>query len=303
MTTDETYHRIAERLGGRLLAVRPLAGGVSATTSLIEVQATEGPRRFVVRQPGWCDRGASVRRDSQLLGRLADRGLRAPRPVLMDADGALAGRPTLVLTHLSGESEGAPKDIPALASALAAQLAAIHATPAEDLRPLLADRDAEVAEVLSAPPERLDASAGEAEVRAVLARGRRGPANRPGLLHGDFWPGNLLWIDGAISGVVDWEDAAWGDPLYDVAITRLDVLWAYGPEASEAFTRAYAAAAPQVDLTALPWFDLTAALRPAGQISRWAAVADDPPAHARRMRERLASFREAALAAYALLTR
>jgi hypothetical protein len=32
-------------------------------------------------------------------------------------------------------------------------------------------------------------------------------------------------------------------------------------------------------------------------------VADDPPAQARRMRERLASFREAALAAYALLTR
>jgi aminoglycoside phosphotransferase (APT) family kinase protein len=37
------------------------------------------------------------------------------------------------------------------------------------------------------------------------------------LLHGDFWPGNALWRDGALVAILDWEDAAIGDPLADVA--------------------------------------------------------------------------------------
>ena len=29
--------------------------------------------------------------------------------------------------------------------------------------------------------------------------------NRPVLLHGDFWPGNILWRDGRLVAVIDWE--------------------------------------------------------------------------------------------------
>lgn len=301
--TADPFHRLAARLGGRLLAASPLAGGVSATTTLLEVDVGGQTRRFVARQPGWENRSLVVRRDFRLLERLRHRGLPVPEPILMDPEGELAGRPTLILDYLEGELDLDPADLPGLVGRLAAQLAAIHATPSDDLRALVRDRDAHIAAVLADPPARMDETVDEAGVRAVLARGRPGPGNRPGLLHGDFWPGNVLWKDGEISGVIDWEGASWGDPLYDVAITRLDMLWAYGPEAMAGFTDAYARAAPAVDLAALPWFDLVAALRPAGEVSRWAAPADDPPAYARRMRERLAAFREAALAAYALLTR
>jgi aminoglycoside phosphotransferase (APT) family kinase protein len=300
--TNETFHRIAERLGGQLLAASPLTGGVSAATTLLEVEIDGEPRRFVARQPGWDDRSLVVRRDFRLLRALRDRGLPAPQPVLMDPDGELTERPTLILHYLEGAVELDPNDLPALVDRLAAQLAVIHATPAGDLQALLSDRDARIAATLAAPPERMDESIDEAGVRAALARGRPGPTNLPGLLHGDFWPGNVLWRDGEISGVIDWEGASWGDPLYDVAITRLDLLWAYGPEAMVGFTQAYARAAAAVDQTALPWFDLVAALRPAGEISRWATPADDPPAYARRMRERHAVFRAQALEAYALLT-
>ena len=38
----------------------------------------------------------------------------------------------------------------------------------------------------------------------------------PGLMHGDFWCGNVLRVEGRISGVVDWEHALLGgDPLRD----------------------------------------------------------------------------------------
>jgi aminoglycoside phosphotransferase (APT) family kinase protein len=88
------------------------------------------------------------------------------------------------------------------------------------------------------------------------------------LLHGDFWPGNLLWRGDRLVGVIDWEDAARGDPLADVAITRLELLWLLGEHAMDAFTADYAAST-DVDLGALPLWDLHAALRPAGRWDVW----------------------------------
>jgi hygromycin-B 4-O-kinase len=37
------------------------------------------------------------------------------------------------------------------------------------------------------------------------------------LIHGDFGSNNVLTHDGAITGVIDWSEAAIGDSLYDVA--------------------------------------------------------------------------------------
>jgi aminoglycoside phosphotransferase (APT) family kinase protein len=84
------------------------------------------------------------------------------------------------------------------------------------------------------------------------------------LLHGDFWPGNVLWEDGRLVAVLDWEDAAIGDPLADVANARLELLWAGGAEAKEEFTRRYRSLVPGVDLTDLPHWDRWAGLRLAG---------------------------------------
>jgi aminoglycoside/choline kinase family phosphotransferase len=89
------------------------------------------------------------------------------------------------------------------------------------------------------------------------------------VLHGDFWPGNTLWRDGRLVGVIDWEDAAIGDPLADVANARLELLWAFGADTDEDFTRRYAAAMPAVDLTDLPCWDLEADRRLTGRIGEW----------------------------------
>ena len=89
------------------------------------------------------------------------------------------------------------------------------------------------------------------------------------LLHGDFWPGNTLWKDGRLVAVIDWEDAAIGDPLADVANARLELLWALGIDAMKAFTRRYASIATAVDFTDLPYWDLWADLRLAGRTSEW----------------------------------
>ena len=69
--------------------------------------------------------------------------------------------------------------------------------------------------------------------------------------------------------VIDWEDAALGDPLADVANARLEILWAIGTEAMHRFTEEYRSMMPNVDFTYLPLWDLYAALRPVSSISGW----------------------------------
>jgi aminoglycoside phosphotransferase (APT) family kinase protein len=94
--------------------------------------------------------------------------------------------------------------------------------------------------------------------------------NQPALLHGDFWPGNLLWKDGKLVAVIDWEDAEVGNPLADFAISRLDILWIFGLDALHAFTERYQSLVT-LDFSQLAYWDLFAALRPASRIAAWAA--------------------------------
>ena len=85
--------------------------------------------------------------------------------------------------------------------------------------------------------------------------------NKPALLHGDFWPGNLLWNGGELAAIIDWEDAMLGDPLADLGKSRLEVLWALGPKALTVYTAAYLALNQNVNATALPFWDLWGAFR------------------------------------------
>jgi aminoglycoside phosphotransferase (APT) family kinase protein len=121
-------------------------------------------------------------------------------------------------------------------------------------------------------PTTLDDSLDEGRIRATLEEARSLlPLNRPVLLHGDYWLGNLLWKEEQLVGVIDWEDAVRGDPLADLAYSRLEILWAFGTDAMHEFTRQYRSLMPHVDYTHLPYWDLRAALRPVFQIANWAA--------------------------------
>jgi aminoglycoside phosphotransferase (APT) family kinase protein len=112
------------------------------------------------------------------------------------------------------------------------------------------------------------------------------------LLHGDYWPGNLLWRDGRLVAVIDWEDARVGDPLADVANTRLELLWAFDADAVETFTSLYRSMTA-IDVTNLPYWDLAAALKPCGRLAGWGLDEDMEY----RMRERHTLFVRLALTA------
>ena len=71
------------------------------------------------------------------------------------------------------------------------------------------------------------------------------PAYEPTFLHRDFGHRNLLWADGAISGVVDWVETSTGPAWLDAAhaASNLAVMFGTGPAA--AFLDRYAALAPE----------------------------------------------------------
>ena len=60
-----------------------------------------------------------------------------------------------------------------------------------------------------------------------------------------------------------------GDPLADLSVARQELWWFFGPVAAREFTARYHALRPAADLTALPLWDLRAALRPAGKLASW----------------------------------
>jgi len=48
------------------------------------------------------------------------------------------------------------------------------------------------------------------------------------LIHGDLFRDNALFEEERLTGVIDWSDCAWGDPLFDVAVVALD--WCFEEE-------------------------------------------------------------------------
>ena len=121
-------------------------------------------------------------------------------------------------------------------------------------------------------PSVLDNSLGEGSIRAALESVPTPLAREMVLLHGDYWPGNILWREDRLVGVIDWEDAQVGDPIADLANSRLEILWAFGIEAMHEFTGHYQALTGR-DRAHLPYSDLAASLRPAGKFAVWAGDA------------------------------
>lgn len=269
-----------------------LTGGVSAEVTALEIARPGGrTERLVVRRHGPIDLAQNPRaaRDEFTLMRIArSRGLAVPAPVFLDESCDLFPTPVVVVEFCDGTTDFAPVDLTAYVEQSAAHLARIHAIPDTAELSFLPRQD----KGFGARPARLDESMGEGRIREALeATWPLPPGNAAVLLHGDYWPGNLLWRDGALVAVIDWEDARVGDPLADLGNSRLEFLWALGPDAMTAFTDAYRART-SLDLADLPYWDLCAALRPCGRLSGWGLDA----AVEARMRHHHAAFVAQALA-------
>ena len=251
---------------GTLLQAWPLVGGISAAMMALEMREANGRvSRLVVRRHRYVGSETNARalsREFRLLKALGEAGLAVPVVRGLDVSGRILVEPYLVLEYVEGEPLFAPADLDGFLGHLAGQLAAIQVIDVGalglDFLPGQAD---ECIELGRARPAGVKYALDDGCIRPALgAHGRPLARNPAGLLHGDYWPGNVLWREGRPAAVIDWEDAMTGDPLLDLAITRLDVGWIFGLEAMETFTRTYRSLVA-IDCGDLAYWDLCAALR------------------------------------------
>ncbi len=279
---DELLHAFRPDL--RLLRIWPIAGAVSSQVAGIEAQGADGLRcTLVLRQYGAANVAAVPHiavTEYRLLKLLSEAGLPVPRPYLADESGAIVPGSCLLMEHIDGDRVHRPDDLASFIRQLAAALAAVHdcGIARADV-PFLADvRDCVTAE-LAADPYAPDHIGPETAIRAALHANWPPPlASKPVVLHGDYWPGNVLWRDGRLVGVIDWEEAAFGDPMADLANIRLEIAWHFGTAAMDILTGEYLGLRPAAGTATLPLWDLRTALRacefpletlplPAGQIT------------------------------------
>ncbi len=259
-----------------LLRVWPLTGGISSVMTAFMISRAGDTRTLVLRQPGdWSlEHVPDVTcREFNRLGALCGGGLPVPAPIFCAPTGAHFGRPGLVLEYIDGKPELNPSDPSNYVDQFARQLADIHGfdTSSQGLA-LAAAPLHEFARFGVETMPQAEPSFQVARSWATLAaNAARQSRNTPVLLHGDFWPGNTLWRDGALVAVIDWENTRAGDPLLDLSISRLDICWACGPQAMADFTERYLAYHP-IDTALLPLWDLCTALRPVTNIEAWAAA-------------------------------
>jgi len=265
--------RYAQQAGTELVRAVRLTGGSSASVWRLELLSDDGPRSVVFRQhrPGELkDHGTAIaRKEHDLLAELHARGLAVPAPLAVDQRDR-----SLVMEWIDGGSAVARTELDAALDQSADFLVALHSIDPAPLAPVLEDLEDPLDELAAYLPVEDAPSSGP--LRAAVASGRIDRRANPAVVvHGDFWPGNLLWNDGHLVAVIDWEDTCIGDPLADLAGARVEHLCQYGEAAMERFTRRYLHLASPLDLRSLPLWEAYVSATALSSMHLWGLDAEE----------------------------
>jgi aminoglycoside phosphotransferase (APT) family kinase protein len=275
-TLDELLEKTVQTLlkkiapESSLLRIELLPGSFSNHTHLVEARLANGNiYKIVVRRYkvfGDYDRGEKADREFKTFELLNRYGVPAPEPLLLDVSGDILGSPGIVTRFAEGNlMMEVPTDISDLARKLARTLARIHSIPCgEGEQKFLLKGNNEAAWFLKydSPPRYMEEYPGGADLWHFIRKlSHDFHADSPSLLHIDYWSGNILWHENEISGVLDWEEAAYGDPAIDVAYARMNLILMGAPDAAEEFLRVYEFETGR-QIKNLGFWELAASVRP-----------------------------------------
>ncbi|MCP4966102.1 MAG: phosphotransferase [bacterium] len=226
---------LGAELGSSLSFVHRIDGGQSATTDVL--MRGDGTQVVLRRHGRWSigfDDGIATR-EALVLGAVRNADVPVPRVLWSGKFGAATA---IVTEFVDGTAVLHPADPIRWAEQLANTLAAIHSVSI----------DSSLAEVLdTAPPSPVDLDpspdfAAHADGEALLAtRAALSPdaITTPTFVHGDYWPGNLLWGSATVVAVLDWEGAHLGDPVSDVAYCAAELHYLGMDDAADHFVATY----------------------------------------------------------------
>jgi aminoglycoside phosphotransferase (APT) family kinase protein len=239
---------------------RALAGGTSSAVHELEVIGDGGRRhrlvlRRFVRLDWLAEEPDLATHEAAALIAVAPSRVPTPTLVASDPDGATVGVPAILMTMLDGEIDWDPPALEDYLRRLAQALELIHRIPVP------ADGSLPAYRPYAVRLRRSPAWASEPDVwtHAVELARRAAPSAERMLIHRDYHPGNVLWRDRRVTGVVDWVNASIGSPWADVGHCRMNLAGRFGQPAAERFLALYRALSGRDDDYS-PYWDAVAAL-------------------------------------------
>jgi len=213
---------LEKELGESVLEVRGIPEGHSGFTYWVELTGRTAVMRLP--PPGARIAGpADIPRQGRIMDALSKAGLPVPPVIKMSEQPVVDGRPYYLVEAVEGERiEVAMHHHPArqLAASAVDVLRRMQALPIaktgigeEPGAPL----QAEIMRwgwLMERAPEELT---GDAPRLATMLGDRIPPEKPPVLVHADYHYGNMLFKDGVVVGLLDWEIAQIGQPLLDLA--------------------------------------------------------------------------------------
>jgi aminoglycoside phosphotransferase (APT) family kinase protein len=210
-----------------------LTSGLSSQSYRVHAETKSGPKIWVMRvEP---KHGVippyDIGREYRLIRDVHEGGLPVPDMLFHCDDASVVGGRFMLMSFVEGiiyscrdprlQADG---ELEAdIQRQFVEMLARVHAAPQKTLQTYTTGQEAARAQVATCRDRlnRVEILPSPLLRHALVLLDERAPdAQKIGLLHGDFRLPNLLWHEGRISGILDWELATVGDPLSDLAFTQ-----------------------------------------------------------------------------------
>jgi len=233
----ERFLKLTEILSpeGDLIYFSRLEGGVSCDVFLLEVKEGTKINKFVVRTEGLPTSENTVETEFYLLKSISNKQVPTAEAFYFDNSCEILDKPFMVMSFLEGTIFEHKEREFSFLEIMAKQLIRIHQTDIAYL-PELPLRTDPLDGLISYLPKESRWNELSSLIKGLNKEIFEGEKV---FLHGDFWLGNLLWKDSLIVGILDWEYAAIGDPLSDLATACLEVRYEVGIEGIEIFKHTY----------------------------------------------------------------
>lgn len=271
--TTQHAQRIVSTIfpGLRLLSAIPAAAAFTNSVHILRCASLSGGEvRLAVKRMSDDPDPERAAADFHGLRIARKHGIPAPEPLYLDRTGDLLGLPGIVTGFIEGEQVSRPEDVRAWAVDIARMLLRVHdARPsAEDRSQIYDGREMGLYFLGGHWPETMAGHPLTAPIfEAVLELRTSLRHVRPVFLHMDYWPGNILWSQGRISGLVDWDASSYGDPALDVGYFRMNMYLRGIKEAAGIFLDYYESESGPVEN--LGFWELACAARPLPAPARW----------------------------------
>lgn len=214
-----------------LIGVKTLPGGYSSDVYILNLREGSRINKMVLRSEGSPRSENRISTEFHLIKCLKHSNLPLPEAIHIDTSLKYFPKPFMIMSFIDGKSFE-PEDLDfSWMKKVSNLLNDIRSIEISNL-PKLPIRVDPLDSLLEYLPDEKEWR----KVRKYLKSiGKSKFIGEYKFLHGDFWPGNILWKKNEIIGLIDWEYAAIGDPMSDIAVASLELRYKYGLKGVEIF--------------------------------------------------------------------